>query len=64
MTTRVMERGTDPVIPAEGNRRAWKLRTPEEGKAWLDGLAEMRKICALPAGISSLDAVREERDAR
>ncbi len=54
----------DGVIPAEGNRPEWKLRTPEEGKAWLDELASIRKMCALPAGISSLDVVREERDAR
>ena len=54
----------DGIIPAEGGRQEWRLRTPEEGKAWLEELAGIRKTYTLPAGISSLDAVRRERDER
>ncbi len=71
MTAKNMERAVDPweiwpdgIIPAEGNRPEWKLRTPEEGKVWLEELAEIRKICKLPAGMSSIDVIRQERDER
>lgn len=69
MTAKDMELVVDPwkmwpdgVIPAEGKRSAWKLRTPEEGRAWLQELAESRKMCKLPEGISAVDVIRQERD--
>lgn len=54
----------DGVIPAEGNIPQWKLRSAEEGRAWLRELAELRKACKLPSGVSSLDIIRQERDER
>lgn len=69
MTAKDLELTADPwqiwpdgVIPAEGNRPEWRLRTPEEGKAWLKKLGETRKGCKLPPGISAVDLVRQERD--
>ncbi|MCD8349806.1 MAG: hypothetical protein LUC93_04260 [Planctomycetaceae bacterium] len=55
----------DGIIPAEGNRPEWRLRTPEEGKSWLRELAESRVIPKkVPVDISALDMVREERNER
>lgn len=55
----------DGVIPAEANRPALKLRTPEEGRKWLDELAESRKAHKLPeGGMTSLELIRQERDER
>lgn len=69
MTTKDAELIVDPwelwpdgIIPAEGNRPAMKLRTPEEGRNWLEKLAESRKRCRLPDGVSSLELLRWERD--
>ncbi len=69
MTTKDLDLTFDPwqiwpdgIIPAEGNRPAWKLRTTEEGKAWLQELAQSRKTCKLPSGISAIDILRQERD--
>lgn len=53
----------DGVIPAEGSRPEVKLRTPEEGRAWLKRLADVRKKYGNLNGVSSVDVVREERDA-
>lgn len=52
----------DGTIPAEGNRREWKLRSREEGKTWLRELAETRAKCMLPDGITAIDVIRQERD--
>ncbi|MCD8139221.1 MAG: hypothetical protein LUE17_05510 [Planctomycetaceae bacterium] len=55
----------DGIIPPEGNRPEWRLRTPEEGKAWLRQLAESRVTPRkLSVELSALDMVREERDER
>lgn len=71
MATKDLKRILDPwkvwpdgVVPAEGNRPEWRLRTPEEGRAWLKGLAEYRKKCRLGVAVSALDTVRRERDER
>jgi hypothetical protein len=47
-------------------RPPWKLRTKEEGERWLAEMEEFRKAhpLRLPEGVSSVDLVREERDAR
>jgi hypothetical protein len=54
----------DGIVPAEGNRPAFRLLTKEEGRAWLEELDEIRKRNKLPPGVSSLDLIREERDER
>lgn len=71
MTTKDLEYAVDPweiwpdgIVPAEGDRPAFKLRTAEEGRAWLEELAELRKTAKLPDGVSSVDIIREERDER
>lgn len=53
----------DDVIPAEGDRPALRLRTPEEGRAWLRKLAEGRVKPERPLRFSSLELLGRERDA-
>lgn len=69
MTTKDKARIDDPwkiwpdgIIPAEGRRPEIRLRTPEEVERWLAELAESRRRCKLPEGVSSLDLIRQERD--
>ena len=52
------------IIPAEGNRPAWKLRTREEARRLLGELADSRDKCSLADEVSVVDAIREERDER
>lgn len=52
----------DGVIPAEGNRPAWKLRTKDEARQWLRELAESREMCELPDDVSVVETIRQERD--
>lgn len=54
----------DGIIPAEGNRPAWKLRTPEEARRWLADLAKSRESCQLSDDISVVESIRQERDER
>lgn len=56
------EKWPNGVIPGDGNRPQMKLRTPEEGKKWLEELAESRNACKLPEGISSLEILHQERE--
>lgn len=69
MTTKDKKFDSDPwkiwpdgIVPAEGNRPAWRLRTPEEGKAWLKEIAKRRKAYRVPDSFSAIDEVRLERD--
>ncbi|MCC8164658.1 MAG: hypothetical protein LIQ31_00570 [Planctomycetes bacterium] len=54
----------DGVIPAEGSRPEVRLRTPEEGRAWLKKMADLRKKYGRVEGVSIVDIIREERDER
>lgn len=54
----------DGVIPAEGGRPAWKLRTQEEARQWFAELAHSREKCRLPDSVSVVASIREERDER
>ena len=54
----------DGVVPAEGSRPAWKLRTKEEARNWLSELAESREKWQLPDDVSIVDTIRQERDER
>lgn len=52
----------DGIVPAEGGFPEWKLRTPEEGRAWFEELDKIRELNQLPDGVTSLDVIRRERD--
>lgn len=58
------ERWPDGIIPAEGNRPAWKLRTKQEARRWFAELAASREKCRLPDSVSIVESVREDRDER
>lgn len=71
MTAKDLESTVDPwhiwpdgIIPGEGGRPEWKLRTSDEGRNWLKGLAEHRKSCRIDDGTPSIDIIRQERDER
>ncbi|MCC8109986.1 MAG: hypothetical protein LIQ30_13285 [Planctomycetes bacterium] len=52
----------DGIIPADGSRPEVRLRTPEEGKAWLKEMADLRRKYGIVSGVSAVADVREERD--
>lgn len=54
----------DGIIPAEGDRPAWRLRTKDEAKRLFSEMAASREKCKLPDDFSIVDSIREDRDER